>query len=83
MTFTTNKKNAPHLLAESGAWEPGFQILKVVVMTFTPVTLLPSLHYPCQRILKCAELRTQRVQDVFASVVKIENPAGMIMFYTG
>ena len=44
-----DKKNAPHLMAESGAWVPVCQILKVVVMTKALVTWIRGLHYPCQQ----------------------------------
>jgi hypothetical protein len=40
----SNKKNAPYLMAESGAWVPGYQNLKVVLMTITLVTVPGGLH---------------------------------------
>jgi hypothetical protein len=76
-------RKAPHLMAESGAHVPGCQIVKVVVMTNTPVTLRLELHYPCQPTMKIAEPRFRRPQEVIASCNENGKQAGMTMFYTG
>jgi hypothetical protein len=60
-------------MAESGAQVPGFQIVKVVLMTVVPVTLLLELHYPCQPAMKTSKPRTQRPQWVIASTMKMKN----------
>jgi hypothetical protein len=76
------KKNAPHLMAESGA-RGLVSDLKVVVMTITPVTLLPGLHDLCQPVVKSAEPPIQRIQGVIVFCDENGKSARMTMFYTG
>jgi len=59
----SNNKNAPHLMAESGAGVPGFQIVKVVLMTIASghrnqgVTLtMPNRQYRRQPAIAGLEM---------------------------
>jgi hypothetical protein len=62
----SNNKNAPHLMAESGAWMPGYQKVKVVMMTITSVTVPLELHYPCQPAEICIEPLLWGIHEVIS-----------------
>jgi hypothetical protein len=73
MTYVTKNKNAPHLMAESGALKPGHQKLKVVLMTITSVTLTQELHYPCQPVQICVEPLGRRIHEDFVFVSQMNS----------
>jgi len=76
------KQNAPHLMAESGAWA-WLSGVDGCAVTIDPVTVLPEVHYPCQRGIKRAKPQFAVCGVVAAPSQPIDFPADMINFSTG